>query len=111
MGASSPEEYGGYYAWGETEEKSVYNEVTYRFAHGVDTDGDGWYEEDFSYDYIGSDISGTQYDVAHVKWGGSWRMPTLSECEELLYNCNTEWTTLNGVKGRKFISRINESVK
>lgn len=110
VGATRPEEYGGYYAWGETEEKSVYNEVTYKYSHGIDEDGDGWYErygEDVRYDNIGSDISGTQYDVAHVKWGGSWRMPTLAEFEELYNNCTSEWTTLNGVNGTKFTSRKN----
>lgn len=97
VGATKPEEYGGYYAWGETEEKSVYNEETYKYAHGRDR----------SYDYIGSDISGTQYDVAHVKWGGSWRMPTAAEFEELNNSCTSEWTTLNGVYGQKLISRKN----
>jgi len=86
VGASSPEDYGGYYAWGETETKSVYNWDTYKYYHTVDTDGDGtndrWY-----YDNIGDDISGTQYDVAHAKWGGSWRMPTSAEFYELLSNC------------------------
>lgn len=107
VGATRPEEYGGYYAWGETEEKSVYTDVTYKYAHGIDKDGDGWYETNLSYDNIGSDISGSQYDVAHVKWGGSWRMPTEAEFIELNYNCTSEWTTLNGVYGRKFTSRKN----
>lgn len=109
VGATRPEEYGGYYAWGETEEKSVYNEVTYKYSHGIDEGGDGWYDwyRDKSYDNIGSDISGTQYDVAHVKWGGSWRMPTLAEFEELYNSCTSEWTILNGVYGRKFTSRKN----
>ena len=74
VGATKPEEYGGYYAWGETEEK---------------------------------DISGTKYDVAHVKWGGNWCMPTKDDIKELLDNCTYEWTTLNGVNGRKFTSNIN----
>ncbi|MBO4315774.1 MAG: hypothetical protein J5867_07425, partial [Prevotella sp.] len=64
VGATKPEEYGGYYAWGETEEKEVYDESTYKY-----------YQND-EYVNLGSDISGTEYDVAHVKWGGNWRMPT-----------------------------------
>ena len=46
VGASTPEGYGGYYAWGETSEKAVYNEVTYHYASGVDNDGDGFYYDD-----------------------------------------------------------------
>ena len=95
VGADKPEAYGGYYAWGETEEKDVYNRDTYK------------YYQNGSYVNIGSDISCTEYDVAHVKWGGKWCMPTLDDIKELLNNCTTEWTTLNGVNGRKFISKIN----
>ena len=95
VGATKPEEYGGYYAWGETEAKEVYNESTYK------------YYQNGKYVNIGSDISGTKYDVAHVKWGGNWCMPTLDDIDELLDNCTDEWTTLNGVNGTKFTSIIN----
>ena len=97
VGATKPEEYGGYYAWGETEEKEVYNWSTY-----IHCDGSSSTCHD-----LGSDISGTEYDVAHVKWGGNWCMPTKDDIQELLDNCTREWTTLNGVNGRKFISKIN----
>ncbi|MBO4316020.1 MAG: hypothetical protein J5867_08690 [Prevotella sp.] len=97
VGATKPEEYGGYYAWGETEEKEVYDWSTY-----IHCDGSSSTCHD-----LGSNISGTQYDVAHVKWGGNWRMPTYDEIGELIDNCTTEWTTLNGVYGRKFTSNIN----
>lgn len=95
VGADKPESFGGYYAWGETEGKEVYNGSTYKYYQ---------YGELVN---LGSDISGTEYDVAHVKWGGKWCMPTTDEQRELLDNCTTEWTTLNGVKGRKFTSKIN----
>ena len=97
VGATKPEEYGGYYAWGETEEKEVYSEDTYIYYKISDDE----------YVNIGSDISGTKYDVAHVKWGGNWVMPTLDDIKELLDNCTSEWTTLNGVNGMKFTSKIN----
>lgn len=90
VGASSPEGYGGYYAWGETEEKGIYDFYTSKY-YDISTD---------DYDYIGSNISGTQYDVAHVKWGGSWRMPTLDEIKELLNNCTSKGVTYNGVSGQ-----------
>lgn len=88
IGASSPEGFGGYYAWGETEEKSDYDLDTYK------------YYLNGSYVNIGSNISGTQYDVARVKWGGSWRMPTRKEIQELVKKCSWKWTTYNGVKGQ-----------
>ena len=99
VGASSPEGYGGYYAWGETSEKSVYNEETYLYFTGQDTDGDGWIDENFKVINIGSDIAGTSYDVAHVRWGGSWIMPSHDRQMELMNNCAREWTTVNGVNG------------
>ena len=95
VGATKPEEYGGYYAWGETEEKEFYDKSTYKF-----------YQDD-EYVNIGEDISGTEYDVAHVKWGGNWYMPTWEEFRELINNCKIEWTTFNGVNGEKFTSKIN----
>ena len=49
-------------------------------------------------------------DVAHVKWGGSWRMPTKKEQDELRNNCDWEWTTLNGVKGYKVIGPNGNSI-
>lgn len=97
VGASSPEGFGGYYAWGETGEKSVYTDETYKYV--VDSDGDGFFYDE-EYIYIGSNINGTQYDVAHVKWGGSWRMPTVKEIRELMEKCSWKRTTYNGVKGQ-----------
>ena len=96
VGASSPEQYGGYYAWGETSEKSVYNEVTYSYYNGQDTDGDGLIDKNFSVVNIGSDIAGTSYDVAHVRMGGSWRMPSFAQYEELMNNCTRTFTQQNG---------------
>lgn len=100
VGASKPEDYGGYYAWGETEEKEGYSWSTYIHCDG---------SEETCHD-IGSDIAGTQYDVAHVKWGGSWKMPTLDQVKELFDNCTSEWTTQNSVNGRKFTGPNGKSI-
>ena len=97
VGADTPEAYGGYYAWGETEEKSTYNWSTYIYYDGSPV----------TYRDLGSDIAGTDYDVAHVKWGGSWVMPSQEQQDELVNNCTSEWTTVNGVNGRKFTSKTN----
>lgn len=109
VGAESPEGYGGYYAWGETEEKSNYTALTYKYYLG-DLDGDGYYYDSNEYQNIGSNISGTSYDVAHVKWGGSWRMPTLSEIQELCNKCSWEWTTVNGISGQKVTGPNGNSI-
>ena len=103
VGSSAPWEAGGYYAWGETEEKSVYDWETYQY---------GYYNYDDDYSHlvnIGSDISGTQYDAATVNWGAPWRMPTLAECQALV-NCTPEWTALNDVNGRKFTGSNGNSI-
>ena len=93
VGASSPTDYGGYYAWGETEEKSYYDWDTYKYCH---ESGDNFWYNDLG------DISGkAQYDVAAAKWGGAWKMPTLDRIQ-LLLNCANEWTTINGVNGLLF---------
>ena len=99
VGASKPEEYGGYYAWGETSEKSVYNHVTYKYFTGVDTDGDGWYDRNWSYTNIGSDIAGTSYDAATVNMGEPWRMPSFEQQKELIDNSLYQWVQQDGVDG------------
>lgn len=111
VGASSPEGYGGYYAWGETEEKSEYCIRNYKYVVLDDNNGI-WYDKGHYYLYqsIGSDISGTQYDVAHVKWGGDWHMPTLAQIQELLNNTTSEWTSENGVAGIKFMGSNGGSI-
>ena len=99
VGASVPEEYGGYYAWGETEEKDIYDDVTYLYNSGIDNDGDGIYDADVSFQNIGDDIAGTEYDAAFVNWGGSWRMPSKEQCEELVNKCQWEWNNGNQKRG------------
>lgn len=89
VGASTPEDYGGYYAWGETEEKSEYSLATY--AHYNSSIG--------KYVNIGTDIAGTKYDVAHVKMGGVWRMHSRVQRQEIFNSCSHQWTKKNGVFG------------
>ena len=91
VGATKPEGYGGYYAWGEITTKTEYTNETYLYGFSVPL-----------FDTIAMDIAGTDYDVAHVRWGGSWVMPSKEQFEELLNNCTTQWTTQYGVEGRTF---------
>ena len=94
VGASKPEEYGNYYAWGEISPKAEYTE-----------------ENSITYDEEMNDISGNpQYDAARANWGGSWRMPRENEMEELLDYCEWEWTQKNGVNGYKVIGRNGKSI-
>ena len=97
VGADKPEGYGGYYAWGETETKTTYDWSTYKHCDGTEE----------SCRNIGNDIAGTQYDVAHVKWGGSWVMPSLDQVIELSNNCTSKWITNNGINGIRFKSKKN----
>ncbi|MBO7313713.1 MAG: hypothetical protein J6U48_05745, partial [Alistipes sp.] len=90
-----PEEYGDYFAWGETSPKAEYSYRNYQ--HWVDYDGNGYWN--FGEYPLNSDISGTQYDAATANWGGSWRMPTWAELQELVTACTWTGTSLNGVNG------------
>lgn len=87
--ASSIEDYGDYYSWGETYSKNTYSPNNYL------------YYKNGSFENIGTDIAKTSYDAAHVRWGSPWRMPTKEEFEELIRECQWSWTTHNGVKGYK----------
>lgn len=98
IGAASPEEYGDYYAWGETKTKDVYSEETYKYYNN------GKYVD------LGKDISGTAFDVAHVKLGGAWRMPTKEEWDKLLKSCSwLQGVEYNGIKGYLVINKSNNN--
>jgi hypothetical protein len=99
--ATSPEEYGGYYAWGETSTKSDYTIGNYIHRERADYDHDhsGDDCQCWEYKFIGNEISGTQYDVAHVKWGDGARMPTSAEVAELISYCTFEYGHYNGSMG------------
>ena len=99
VGASKPEDYGGYYAWGETDEKEVYNWETYKYGSSF---------KDLT--YVGNNISGTIYDAATFNWGESWCMPTINQFNELMQYCSCEWKSLNGVMGQVFTSPNRGSI-
>ena len=88
VGATSPEAYGDYFAWGETKPKALYKPDTYR-----------WFQKSTGVMDIGKQISGTKLDAARVIWRGAWRLPTREECTELRDKCKWTLTTRNGVKG------------
>ena len=101
IGASSPEEFGGYYAWGETNEKNSYSIDNYQFYDSEGEFSDYPYMKE-NWINIGNNISGTKYDVARVKWGDEWYMPTYEESMEMLHEYTiAEDIFYNGVKGQK----------
>ena len=99
VGASTPEGSGGYYAWGETSEKPNYSPETYLYAN------DGLF-----YFFLGVDIAGSTYDVAHKTWGSPWMMPSAAQSDELVNACTYLWTISNGVVGGKFTGPNGNSV-
>lgn len=111
IGASQPEEYGAYFAWGETEIKWEYNYLwtPYPSNYKWNLDGDFHtftkYNTKSEYGIVDNKTAlDIEDDAAHVNWGGTWRMPTKEELQELLDNCSIVWTTQNGVDGRLFTS-------
>ena len=99
VGATAPEGYGNYYAWGETTTKSSYSYDNYKWSNdGCDTFTK--YNTSSSYGTVDNKtVLELADDAARANWGGAWRMPTDAEWTELLENCEWTWTTLNGVNG------------
>lgn len=110
VGAESPEEYGGYYAWGETEEKSDYSLSTYQWCNGI-SNSLTKYCTDSSYGTVDKKTTlDSEDDVAHVKWGGNWRMPTRAEQDELRNSCTWSCTSVNGVNGYRVTGPNGNSI-
>ena len=94
VGANSPEEFGQYFAWGETTTKAEYTD-----------------ENSTTYGKTMNDISGNaQYDAATANWGGNWRMPTYDELYELINYCTWTWTTKKGINGCKVTGPNGNSI-
>ena len=108
VGASKPEEYGDYFAWGETEPKEVYDWSTYKYCNDNSLIKLTKYNNNSN---DGTVDNKTQLeltdDVARANWGGSWRMPTDAEMTELREQCTWIWTTQNGVNGYTVTSQSN----
>ena len=99
VGANSPEEYGDYFAWGETETKSDYTNCPAVLLSYSELQSQGYIDEDGKLT--------PSHDAAAANWGGSWRMPTFDELHELRTSCTWTWTTQNGVNGYKLTSKTN----
>ncbi len=109
LGATKPEEFGNYYAWGETEPKEDYSWSTYKWCRGTESTLTKYcLNLDYGYNGYSDDntILDPEDDAATVNLGGNWRMPTMSEWHELINNCTWTKTTQNGKVGYLGISKI-----
>lgn len=103
VGANAPEEFGDYFAWGETAPKDYYAWSNYKWCNGSDETLTK-YCNDSTCGYNGfvdnKDELDPEDDAAYVNWGPSWRMPTVHQTQELWQDCTWQWTQVNGVNGR-----------
>ena len=100
IGATSPEEYGDYFEWGETITKAEPNSNTPTYGLNI--------SQLQSRGYIDSEGNlNPKYDAARSRWGSAWRIPTNDELNELVTRCIWIWTTQNGVNGYRVISKVN----
>ena len=112
VGANNPEEYGDYFAWGETGQKRSYEWKNLKYCSkkpGIFSDAK--FSKYVAESKHGSVDSKTRLelsdDAARVNWGGSWRMPTKAEQDELRMQCSWQWTTVNGHNGYRVTSKRN----
>lgn len=109
VGATKPEEYGGYYAWGETETKETYSWSNYKYCNGTEKTLTK-YGQNRNWGVVdGKTILDAEDDAATVNWGPEWCMPTLDQYTELFNETYVTWTfeQYNGVWGFYGTSKIN----
>ena len=114
VGANNPEDYGDFFAWGETQTKGFYGFYTYQYCNDGDYHQLTKYCDDSYYGYEGFTDDLTvllpEDDAATAIWGEDWRMPTQEEFQELLDNTTVTFTTQNGVNGRLFTASNGNSI-
>lgn len=113
IGANTPEGYGNYFAWGETQPKDTYNWSTYQYCNGSNNSLTK-YCNNSSYGYNGFTDNLTTLlpgdDAATANWGSDWRMPTKAEFDELYNNTTRTWTQQGGVNGWLFTAANSNSL-
>lgn len=110
LGANSPEEYGDYFAWGETEPKDVYDWSTYKWCNGSYSTLTKYCTNSSCGEVDNKLELDPKDDAAYVNWGENWRMPTNDQLKELRTECTWTWTTQNGVNGRLVIGPNGNSL-
>ena len=128
VGANAPEDCGLFFAWGETKGYTSNISDDHQFDYAeykwmtegqsspywinkyqvADQWTDGcWFDSNQRFIGDGKKVLELADDAAAANWGGSWRMPTIEECQELISNCSAEWTRQNGTYGCKLTSKKN----
>jgi len=107
IGATQPEEYGDYFAWGETVPKDEYTWLNYKHCYGSATSLTKYCSSSTFGLVDNKEILESEDDAAQMNWGANWRMPTLDELKELKENCGWSVVTINGVRCNKATSYIN----
>ena len=108
VGANNPAECGDYFAWGETATKSSYTKYNYKWYLGGDVHNITKYCGNSDYGTVDNRTElEPEDDAAYVNWGPQWRMPSLVQYYEIMKNCISEWTNVNGMGGYLFKSNIN----
>ena len=103
VGATEIYDKGNYYSWGESIEKPAYNQTYYQL-----TDDEGNINKYYAGD--GKTVLEPEDDVAAEKWGGSWRLPTKEELQELIDNCSFKSMKVNGVLGMRIKGPNNNCI-
>ena len=113
VGADTPEDYGDYFAWGETQPKDYYHWSTYQYCNGsINTLTKYCNKSNYGYNGFIDNLTTLlpEDDAATANWGSDWRMPTKEEWQELYNNTTVTWTTQNGVNGRLFTASNGNSL-
>ena len=110
VGADSPEDYGDYFAWGETSIKSTYNWSTYKWCRGSSYSMTKYCTDSFYGTVDNKTVLDLEDDAAYVNMGADWRMPTYDELNELRNNCTWTWTSKKGTKGYKVTGPNGKSI-
>ena len=110
VGADFPEDYGDYFAWGETTTKETYDWSTYKWDNGSGYKLTKYCTDGYYGIVDNKTVLDKEDDAAAVNWGGAWRMPTKEEQDELCNNCTWTWTIQNGVNGYKVTGTNGNSI-
>lgn len=110
VGADSPEDYGDYFAWGETSTKSTYNWRTHKWCQGNSTSMTKYCNKSSYGTKDNKTVLDLEDDAAYVNMGAEWRMPTYDEQKELINNCTWTWTRQKGTKGYKVTGPNGKSI-
>lgn len=112
VGATVPEEYGSYFAWGETQPKDFYDWINYKYGTDWNLITKYCTDQELGLNGFVDNLVTLEPedDAATVAWGDGWRIPTKEEWNELNENTNAGWTTVNGVNGRRFVASNGNSI-